>query len=418
MQPIVVSAIGIIFQLALALTFILFSVRPAGATFNMTEFLFTSMLLFIGFPLFYSFLKRYSWTSIGHSFLLTIFSIESYLLFHDFWYYVLNDSIALSRFSISFNSESVLSSNICAVAVLITFGVLVGKLSLFQIFLLSLLESFFYSLNEAILEHQLSTIDTGRGLSGHVFACLFGLLVSLVSSPADARNHPLQNRSYSSTIYSMAGALFLFLSWPCLNSSLILHSQDRQYFSIINTVLALIGSTAGAFFTSFSANIGKLNLPASMSAALSGGVAIAIVSADLESPGYALILGVCTGVVSLLGFEKLNYRVDKALRLHDTAGVLSLHGIPGIIGWGFSVGYFVVAGQYSQGLAQVYGLLWTVIIAAIAGVLCGFALKATRSKTLSEYYLDEEHWTKCESGENGDRLDPLINYPSGPYDEN
>jgi ammonium transporter Rh len=69
-----------------------------------------------------------------------------------------------------------------------------------------------------------------------------------------------------------------------------------------------------------------------LNSTLAGGVAIGA-SADLiNHPFGSMIVGFVTGAVSALGFIYYGHWLKKKINLHDTCGVHSLHGIPGIIG--------------------------------------------------------------------------------------
>lgn len=59
-------------------------------------------------------------------------------------------------------------------AVLITFGALLGKLSLPQLFVLATLEIVFYALNEAICAGMLKAVDMGGSMYVHTFGAFFG----------------------------------------------------------------------------------------------------------------------------------------------------------------------------------------------------------------------------------------------------
>ena len=63
-------------------------------------------------------------------------------------------------------------------AVLITFGVLLGKVSLFQLFVIATIEVFFYCLNEAILLSIFKVYDIGGSMVIHTFGAVFGIVAS------------------------------------------------------------------------------------------------------------------------------------------------------------------------------------------------------------------------------------------------
>ena len=49
-------------------------------------------------------------------------------------------------------------------------------------------------------------------------------------------------------------------------------------------------------------------------------------------PVIPFVIGFITGVISAIGFAKVNGFLLEKTNLHDTCGVHYLHGIPGIIG--------------------------------------------------------------------------------------
>lgn len=54
------------------------------------------------------------------------------------------------------------------------------------------------------------------------------------------------------------------------------------------------------------------------------------------NPIWAILIGISTGIVSALGFSKLQPYLESKVGLHDTCGILNLHCMPGILGgiWG------------------------------------------------------------------------------------
>jgi len=68
-------------------------------------------------------------------------------------------------------------------AVLITFGAILGKCSLFQLWVLALIEVIFYCLNEAILMSIFKTVDIGGSMVIHTFGAFFGIAASFFFQP-------------------------------------------------------------------------------------------------------------------------------------------------------------------------------------------------------------------------------------------
>ena len=69
-------------------------------------------------------------------------------------------------------------ADFCAGAVLITFGVVLGKISFYQLWVLATIETIFYCLNESILMDVFKVADIGGSMVIHTFGAVFGLAAS------------------------------------------------------------------------------------------------------------------------------------------------------------------------------------------------------------------------------------------------
>lgn len=69
-----------------------------------------------------------------------------------------------------------------------------------------------------------------------------------------------------------------------------------------------------------------------LNATLAGGVAMGSSADIIQEPYGAMLLGFIAGAISALGFAYGPRFFKNKLNLHDTCGVLYLHGIPGTIG--------------------------------------------------------------------------------------
>jgi len=99
----------------------------------------------------------------------------------------------------------------------------------------------------------------------------------------------------------------------------------------VNTVLAI--SASGITSCGVSRLIlQRLDMEVVLNATLAGGVAIGTSSDLTVTGGTAMAIGALSGIVSALGFLKLNEFLQRKINLHDTCGVHNLHGIPGIMG--------------------------------------------------------------------------------------
>lgn len=107
-------------------------------------------------------------------------------------------------------------------AVLISFGAILGKCSLFQLWAMATIEIFFYALNESICVDIFKVSDIGGSMTIHTFGAYFGVSVALFYQPkkAIADKHGIGVGNYLSDLISMIGTLFLFAYWPSFNGAL------------------------------------------------------------------------------------------------------------------------------------------------------------------------------------------------------
>ena len=77
---------------------------------------------------------------------------------------------------------------------------------------------------------------------------------------------------------------------------------------------------------------GKLNMEVVLNATLAGGIVIGSCCCLIVNPVLAIIIGCIGGIISSLGYLKLNSFLQEYAYLYDTCGVQFLHGIPGLIG--------------------------------------------------------------------------------------
>jgi len=101
---------------------------------------------------------------------------------------------------------------------------------------------------------------------------------------------------------TVIGTIFLFMYWPSFNSALSVGVTQQRI--MINTVLAISGSTLGAAFTA-RVFFGKLEMEIMLNATLAGGVIIGSSCDMIASPWVAMMLGLFGGVISSIGFQKI-----------------------------------------------------------------------------------------------------------------
>ena len=224
-----------------------------------------------------------------------------------------------------------IKADFAAGAVLISFGAVLGKTTPLQLLAVVFLELIFYGINEAIGAGRLAAVDMGGSIFVHTFGAYFGLALSwVISRPQKDKSHK-NGSSKNSDMFAMIGTLFLWMFWPSFNGALA--TEDQQYRVVINTVISLSASCVVAFIAvTFLSKDAKFDMVSIQNATLAGGVAVGSSSDLVIQPSGALIIGFVAGLVSVIGYEKIQPFLEKFCGLDDTCGVHNLHGLPGIIG--------------------------------------------------------------------------------------
>ncbi|CAE7674488.1 RHAG [Symbiodinium pilosum] len=324
-----------------------------------------SMLTLVGLGLMRAFLKAYGLGALGFCILITCLAIQ--------WSIML-ESILLQRVP-RIGLDSLVSGYLAAATTLVSFGALIGKVSLRQILIALLIELPCYRLHRALMQtnsHLLHVRD--GGLEIHLFGAFFGYSAARVLGPCEM--DWLNQSSYVLDLLSLVGTLCFWVCFPSIDS---LGAQTQH--AHITMVLALLGSTVAAFAIDSFCHSGKLEVASIRAAVLAGGIATTAV-ADVIEPGLALMVGCASGTASVLGLRFLsNTSVD-------TCGVLSAHGIPA----------FLYAGvpmlQIGSGpRSPAFELCSCLLTALLSGTCCGYLLRRVRTSESQEHaFSDETSW--------------------------
>lgn len=286
------------------------------------------VMIFVGFGFLMTFLKKYGYSAVGYNFFLSALAIQ--------WYIVIAGCIehrGMTDFTISLNIEKLITADFSAAAVLITFGVVLGKVSRLQLFIICILEILMFAVNEFILLEELKIADAGGSLVVHCFGCYFGLAVSFMlrNINNNVNDNPKEASDERSDIFAMIGTLFLWLYWPSFNSALIYDPNDQQR-TVINTYLSLVACCVTTFAVSaLLTKERKLSMVHVQNATLAGGVAIGTVANMIVQPWGAVLIGSLAGILSVLGYNYVTPFLKKTFRIHDTCGVNNLHGMPALL---------------------------------------------------------------------------------------
>jgi ammonium transporter Rh len=181
-------------------------------------------MIFIGFGFLMVFLKNHSWCSIGFNYLIAAWVFQITILFRGFWHnvtaYYMDPNHQWTKINITI--IELINADFGSGAVLISFGAILGKVNLFQLWTMATIEIWFYAINEAILTTIFQINDIGGSIIIHTFGAYFGLSVSLFYRGEEAKKdkNNLGSGNYLSDLVSMIGTLFLFAYWPSFNAVL------------------------------------------------------------------------------------------------------------------------------------------------------------------------------------------------------
>lgn len=298
-----------------------------------------NVMIFVGFGFLMTFLAKHSYSSVGFNFMVAAACVQWYILAGGFFVQLLDrgecspESGPLELEKVELSLDSLIAGDFGAGAVLITFGVLLGKVSSSQLLVISILEIVFYAINEG-MSYRLGVADPGGSMIIHMFGAFFGLACSYAFTPRNHLDNPMNTSVYHSDMFAMIGTLFLWMFWPSFNG--ILTAGALFHRIVINTVLSLVGSCFVAFCASnLLRGEGKFNMVDVQNATLAGGVGIGTAAGLLGNayaPGMALAVGGICGFVSVYGYVVVQPWLENTLGLSDTCGVNNLHGIPSVIG--------------------------------------------------------------------------------------
>ena len=277
----------------------------------------------------------------------------------------------------------------CA-AGLIAMGAVLSRLRLFQYILLAVILVPVYMLNEwLVLDGGLGVtkgfVDSAGSITIHAFGAYFGLGMAAAMTHTRSLDQPVESDATSDR-FSMLGSMVLWLFWPSFCSAVVPPEQMPQ--TVLNTILALCGATLATCVASALLRRGRPSFGDIANASLAGGVCIGATCNVVPAPA-AFLIGLAAGTLCVVGYAIVQPRLQKSLGLVDTCGVHNLHGMPGLLG-----GVVAMAVVPSAAGAQFVGIVVTVILAWLGGLVAGVAVRATGEK--KQVYMDGDEFIGTE----------------------
>ncbi|KAJ8269850.1 hypothetical protein GJAV_G00107530 [Gymnothorax javanicus] len=327
------------------------------------------VMIFIGFGFLMTFLKRYSFSSVGVNMLLAAFGLQWGALMQGLWH--------MEGGKIRMSVLRMINADFSTATVLISFGAVLGKTSPVQLLIMTLIEITIFSLNEHLVAEVLKASDVGASMTIHAYGAYFGLAVARVLyRPGLQNGHENEGSVYHSDVFAMIGTVFLWMFWPSFNSA-IAESQEEQFTAVVNTYLSLAACVLTAYaISSLVEHKGKLDMVHIQNATLAGGVAVGTCADMSIGPFGAMLIGSVAGIISTLGFKYLSPILAASLGVQDTCGVHNLHGMPGILG-GLAGIIATALGRKNNGQApmQAAALASSLGCALVGGAVTGLIMK-------------------------------------------
>lgn len=356
-------------------------------------------MLLLGFGYLMAFLKTYGLGAIGFTMMLSVLSMELNVLVELSVRYLNGNAGSVdTTWPMPVSMITLINAEFAAATLLITFGVIIGWTSPLQLLIICISQSFFYALNKVVLVlGVIGAEDVGGSITIHMFGAFFGLAASFaLGGPKDLESTEACYRV--SDVLSLIGTAFLWVYWPSFVGATETGDLGNEYHCVINTILALIGSTTATFFLSQKIRQGKYDPVHVVNSTLAGGVAIGVSGRLNIGPGWAITTGFLAGVVSVCGYAYVSPFLQSKCRINDTCGVGNLHGYPSVLGALLSVGFialdskaaFLQHGMVSQMLRQLGGIVATLGVSTASGYATGFI--ASKFQDTNPDFVDSVWW--------------------------
>ncbi len=336
-------------------------------------------MLLVGFGFLMVFVRRYGYGATTGTYLVVATGLPLYVLLRACGW--------LSAEPIDPSTvKALLYAEFAVASALIAMGAVLGRLRVFQYMLLPLLLVPAYLLNEwLVLDGGLRNlthgfVDTAGSIIIHAFGAYFGLGMSLAVTTALQRKQPVEADATSDR-FAMVGSMVLWLFWPSFCSAIV--SLDQMPRTMMNTVLSLSGATLSTYILSTLLRKGKTSIADMANAALAGGVAIGA-TCNVVAPATAFGIGLLAGALCVVGYVFVQPGLEKRFGIVDTCGVHNLHGMPGLLG-----GLIVLLVVPGVAKAQLVGIVVTVVLALLCGLVAGALIRVTGTTVLAYRDRDE-----------------------------
>jgi len=363
-----------------------------------------NIMIFFGFGFLMTFLRRYAYSAIGYTFLVSAMVAQWSMFLQALADYQTDGRQFLV------GVEQIVNGLFCAGAVMISYGALLGKVTPLQMLILAIIEPIFYWVNIYVDINLLQAFDIGGGMTIHTFGAYFGLAACYWLTNSETHNHKDNTNAYASDIFSLAGTLFLWIMWPSFNAAVAPYPV-AELRAVTNTFLSISASVLSAFLVSRMLSEHRFDIVHIQNSTLAGGVAMGVAAHLNLQPAAPIGIGFLAGAISVWGYKYLTPLISKRFNIQDVCGVNNLHGMPGILSC--LVGILASVNAYknratfypndfgklfpqgnNQAAYQTAGLFITLGIALVGGCFTGFIMYISAKGTIhhKDYFNDRTFW--------------------------
>jgi ammonium transporter Rh len=345
------------------------------------------VMLLLGFGYLMTFLEKYGLGAVGFTMLITVINMQCSLML---------EAWLTPGASLTISLDSIINAEFSAAALLISFGALIGRTTPIEMCIIAVVECVFYTFNKVVIVFGfLKAEDVGGTITIHMFGAFFGLACAYALGPQKEASKDNNSASRVSDVFSLLGTTLLWVYWPSFVGATETGVSLNEMHCSTNTIMALLGSTCATFFLSQYLNNGKFDVVHVQNSTLAGGVAIGATARLALSPGIALLVGLGSGLVSVLGYVYSSPFLEKQFGIFDTCGVGNLHGYPSVFGGLASILLVFIDGHadflnYSMGMQSIIQLLAviaTLTMAIVTGYITGstFLGQSSNYATVIDY---------------------------------
>ncbi|XP_071529222.1 ammonium transporter Rh type B-like isoform X3 [Panulirus ornatus] len=305
------------------------------------------MLVLVGVGLRLTFLREFSYSSVGLSLLVMAISLQWAILCVGF----MSDTevIYLSIHSLLVAGEVSISGSVSQ-------GAVAGAASPLQLVLLTLFHVPLQTITARLSYLTFQAVDRGGSVSVHLFGAMYGVSARFALGSSGAAQRSRASATKTSQVTAFVGTMMLVVYLPSVWTWTTI--GDDLHRALLNTFLTTVSAAVIAFPVSSIAHTRrKFSLSDVQCGVLAGCVASGAVADLMLEPFGAMLLGAIVSASCVFSRRCLARVLRCRVGVEDTAGVGVTHGLAGLMGGLLAVIMATMAsetGSYGHSVYQIY----------------------------------------------------------------